>query len=304
VTRSGTRTRSQVTGTLAWLALALSSALAPAGQVAAEERFVTLASTTSTDNSGLYDWILPRFTQRTGIEVRVIAVGTGQALRIGRNGDADVLLVHDRESEERFVAEGAGVERVDVMYNDFVVVGPSLDPAGIRGDSDVAHAMTLIAGKRTLFVSRGDDSGTHKAEMRLWRSAGLDPTPHSGTWYREAGAGMGATLNTASAMEAYTLSDRGTWMSFGNRGSLEVLVEGQPPLFNPYGAVLVNPERHAHVKAADGQRLIDWLISSEGQRAIASFELGGAPLFHPNARPTADASSASDARVEGASQAP
>jgi tungstate transport system substrate-binding protein len=257
--------------------------LAVAGPAAAE-RFITLASTTSTENSGLFADILPRFQAKTGIEVRVVAVGTGQALRLARRGDADVLLVHDRASEDRFVAEGWGVERVDVMYNDFVVVGPASDPAGIRGGGVAPAALAKIAAAGAPFVSRGDDSGTHKAELRLWAASGVDPAPASGSWYRESGSGMGTTLNVAAGMDAYTLADRGTWLSFRNRRDLVILVEGDPPLFNPYGAILVNPERHPQVKAADGRALLAWLVSDEGQAAIAGFRVGGQALFHPNAR--------------------
>jgi tungstate transport system substrate-binding protein len=250
----------------------------------AEERFITVASTTSTENSGLFAAILPGFEAKTGIGVRVVAVGTGQALRLASRGDADVVLVHDRASEERFVAEGWGVERFDVMYNDFVLVGPAADPAGVRGWRDAAAALARIAERAAPFASRGDDSGTHKAELRLWRAGGVDPTGASGSWYRETGTGMGATLNTASAMDAYTLSDRATWLSFGNRRGLERLVEGDPNLFNPYGVILVNPERHPTVKAREGQAFIDWLLSDEGQSAIGDFRRGGRALFFPNAR--------------------
>jgi tungstate transport system substrate-binding protein len=252
---------------------------------APDGRFITLASTTSTRNSGLLDAILPVFTEKTGIVVRVVAVGTGQALRLARRGDADVLLVHDRASEEAFVAEGFGVERYGVMHNDFVVVGPSADPAEIAGGRDASAALARIAASGAPFASRGDDSGTHKGEMRLWRAAGVDPTGASGGWYRETGSGMGATLNTAAAMDAYTLSDRGTWLSFRNRRGLAILVEGDPRLFNPYGVILVNPERHPHVKAALGQTFIDWLLSAEGQGAIADFRIDGQTLFFPDAAP-------------------
>lgn len=262
-------------------AIAASLLLSPSA--GAEERFITLASTTSTENSGLFEAILPRFEAKTGIEVRVVAVGTGQALRLARRGDADVVLVHDRVSEDRFVADGWGVERFDVMYNDFVLVGPAADPAGVRGWRDAGAALARIAERGAPFVSRGDDSGTHKAERRLWRAGGFDPAEASGTWYRETGAGMGATLNVAAAMDAYTLSDRATWISFGNRRGLERLVEGDPRLFNPYGVILVNPQRHPTVKAREGQAFIDWLVSDEGQRAIGDFRRGGRALFFPNA---------------------
>ncbi len=260
-------------------------AAATALPAAAGERFITLASTTSTQNSGLFDYLLPKFTARTGIEVRVVAVGTGQAIRLAERGDADVLLVHHRPSEDRFVAEGYGVDRRDVMHNDFVLVGPAADPAGVRGLGDVAAALARIAAAGAPFVSRGDDSGTHKKERELWRAAGIDPGAASGTWYREAGAGMGATLNLAAGMGAYTLSDRATWVAFGNKGDLAILVEGDARLANPYGVILVNPARHAHVKEADGRAFIDWLTGPEGQAAIAAFRVAGQQLFFPDAIP-------------------
>lgn len=263
----------------------LSAALAAlilvvAGTAAAQDRFITVASTTSTEQSGLFGHILPLFEAATGIAVRVVAQGTGQALDTGRRGDADVVFVHARPAEEAFVAEGYGVERFDVMYNDFVVVGPANDPAGIAGGSDAAAAFAVIAGAEAIFVSRGDESGTHQAERALWRSAGIDP---HGAWYREAGSGMGPTLNTTAEMGGYTLADRGTWISFLNRRDLVVVVEGDPVLFNPYGVILVDPERHPHVKAADGQAFIDWLVSADGQAAIGSYRLAGESLFFPNA---------------------
>ncbi len=268
------------------LALIALTATAPAATAPARagERVVTLASTTSTENSGLFAYLLPRFTRATGIEVRVIAVGTGQALRIARNGDADVLLVHHRASEERFVAEGYGVKRHDVMYNDFVLVGPRADPAGVRDQTDAARALARIADSKSIFASRGDDSGTHKKERDLWAAAGLDPVEASGTWYRETGSGMGATLNAAAGMGAYALADRATWLAFRNKGDLEVLVQGDPRLFNPYGVILVNPAKHPHVNARDGQAFIDWLVSKPGQAAIAAFRLHGRQLFFPNAK--------------------
>jgi tungstate transport system substrate-binding protein len=250
----------------------------------AAERFITVASTTSTENSGLFSHLLPRFQQDSGIEVRVVAVGTGQAIKIGERGDADVLFVHHKPSEEQFVDAGYGVARQDVMYNDFVVVGPTADPAGIRGQADVAAALAQIAAKQAVFVSRGDDSGTHKLEVSLWKTAGVDVAAGSGTWYREVGAGMGATLNIASAMGGYALTDRGTWISFNNKKDLAIIVEGDPRLFNQYGAILVNPAKHAHIKAQDGRAFIDWLISDKGQRAIADFRVGGEQLFFPNAK--------------------
>ena len=249
----------------------------------AEERFITLASTTSTQNSGLFDHILPAFQQQSGIEVRVVAVGTGQALRLARNGDADVLFVHHKPSEEKFVAEGYGVARDDVMYNDFVIVGPKDDPAGLRGLENATDAFKKVADAEALFASRGDDSGTHKKERGIWAEAAVDVGAASGTWYRETGSGMGATLNTAAGLGAYALTDRGTWISFKNKGDLEILVEGDKALFNQYGVILVNPERHPHVKAEDGQALIDWLVSKQGQDAIGSYVLDGQQLFFPNA---------------------
>jgi tungstate transport system substrate-binding protein len=257
--------------------------VAGATELGAGPRFITLASTTSTENSGLLGHLLPRFLAATGIEVRVVAVGTGQALRIARNGDADVLLVHHRPSEEAFVAEGHGVARHEVMINDYVIGGPRADPAGIAGNSSAVAAFARIAATQAPFVSRGDDSGTHKKEMALWTAAGIDPAAASGAWYREVGAGMGATLNIAAAMPAYLLSDRGTWVSFRNKGDLKLLVEGDPPLFNPYGVILVNPDRHPHVKATEGQAFIDWMLSDEGQAAIASFRVDGQQLFFPRA---------------------
>ena len=257
--------------------------LSAVGPAFAAERFITVASTTSTENSGLFQAILPLFERATGIAVRVVAVGTGQAIRMAERGDADVLFVHHRPSEKRFVAAGFGVERHDVMYNDYVLVGPQDDPAGVGGRPDVVDALAGIAAQRAVFVSRGDDSGTHKRELGLWQAAGIDAEAASGTWYRESGAGMGATLNIASGMGAYTLSDRGTWLNFGNKGDLVILVEGDQRLFNPYGVILVNSRRHPHVKAADGQAFIDWLLSPGGQRAIAAYRIDGQPVFFPSA---------------------
>jgi tungstate transport system substrate-binding protein len=250
----------------------------------AAERFITVASTTSTENSGLFGFILPQFQQATGIEVRVVAVGTGQAMKNAERGDADVLFVHHQPSEAQFVAQGFGVERRDVMYNDFVLLGPQTDPAGIRGATDVVAALVQIAATQAPFMSRGDDSGTHKLELSLWEMAGIDVKKASGSWYREAGAGMGATLNMASGLDGYTISDRGTWISFKNKGKLARLVEGDPRLLNQYGVILVNPAKHAHVKAKDGQAFIDWLISDRGQQAIADFRVEGQQLFFPNAK--------------------
>jgi tungstate transport system substrate-binding protein len=250
----------------------------------AADRFITVASTTSTENSGLFRHLLPLFQQDSGIEVRVVAVGTGQAIELAQRGDADVLFVHHKPSEEKFIAEGFGVTRFDVMYNDFVVVGPRMDLAGVKGMTDVAAALAQVAAKHAMFISRGDDSGTHKLELSLWKAAGVDVSAASGTWYREAGAGMGATLNTASGLEAYSLTDRGTWISFKNRGNLAILLEGDKRLFNQYGVMLVNPKKHPHVKALEGQRFIDWLLSDTGQQAIAAFRIEGEQAFFPNAR--------------------
>lgn len=251
--------------------------------VHADDRHITVASTTSTEASGLFSHILPAFEEETGIEVRVVAVGTGQAIELARRGDADVLFVHHEPSEEEFVKAGYGVERHPVMYNDFIIVGPDSDPAGIEGMETAPEAFSAIADAGAPFTSRGDNSGTHKKELGLWEKAGIDPAGDGGSWYRETGAGMGRTLNTAAGMNAYTLADRGTWISFDNRQDLEILVEGDPDLFNPYGVILVDPERHGHVKAEMGQRFIDWLISDEGQQAIAGYRLRGEQLFMPNA---------------------
>ncbi len=261
----------------------LAAAPAPAR---ADDSFITVASTTSTENSGLFGHILPRFTEKTGIEVRVVAVGTGQAIRMARNGDADVLFVHHTPSEETFVTEGFGVERFDVMYNDFVIVGPQDDPAGVRGMTDAPAALARIAGRAAPFASRGDESGTNKKELFLWKLAGVDAAAASGDWYRETGSGMGATLNTASGMNAYALTDRATWLKFANKGDLEILVEGDERLFNQYGIVLVNPRKHPHVKTGPGQAFIDWVISKEGQQAIGEYRIEGTQAFFPNARKT------------------
>ena len=254
--------------------------LAAAAGAAAASEAIVVASTTSTEQSGLFRHILPIFRAASGIEVRVVALGTGQALDLARRGDADVVLVHDPEAERRFVAEGFGVKRHEVMHNDFVIVGPRGDPAHAAG-RDAAEALRRIAAAQAPFVSRADRSGTHAAELRYWNLAGVDLDRAKGAWYRETGSGMGPTLNTAAALDAYALADRGTWLSFRNRGGLAVLVEGDPRLFNPYGAILVNPRRHPHVRAAAGQRFIDWLASPEGKAAIASHRIGGEALFFP-----------------------
>ncbi len=245
---------------------------------ASAQDFITVASTTSTENSGLFGHILPIFQAETGIEVRVVSQGTGQALETGRRGDADVVFVHARAQEEAFVTDGYGVQRFDVMYNDFVIIGPNDDPAGLRNAADAAGAMAAIAAAEAPFASRGDDSGTHVAEMTLWAAAGVAP---AGRWYLSTGSGMGATLNTAAQVPAYALTDRGTWLSFENRGDLEIVFEGDPVLFNPYGIILVNPERHPHVKVEQGQAFIDWLVGEQGQTAIAGFLVNGEQLFFP-----------------------
>ena len=249
----------------------------------ADESFIVVQSTTSTQNSGLLDAILPQFQSETGISVRVVAVGTGQAIRNAVNGDGDVLLVHAKEAEEEFVDQGWGVKRLDVMYNDFVLVGPSSDLASVAGDKDIVEALKAIADRQAPFVSRGDDSGTHKAELRLWNAADIDAQSVSGTWYRETGSGMGATLNVATGMGAYALTDRATWIAFGNKGDYQIAVEGDDRLFNQYGVILVNPEKHPNVKAEQGQALIDWLTGPTGQQAIADFQIDGQQLFFPNA---------------------
>jgi tungstate transport system substrate-binding protein len=261
--------------------LIAAAALAPAA--AAAERFVTVASTTSTEQSGLFKYLLPLFETKTGIEVRVVALGTGQALDLARRGDADVVFVHAKAAEEKFIAEGHGVKRQPVMYNDFVLIGPKSDPAKVAGGKDIVAALRKVEAAKAPFVSRGDRSGTHMAELRLWKAAGIEVGKASGSWYRETGQGMGPALNTASSMNAYLLSDRATWLAFKNRGDLAILVDGDKRLFNQYGVILVNPAKHPNVKKADGQAFIDWLISGEGQKAIAAYELGGERLFFPNA---------------------
>ena len=254
--------------------------------VQAQERFITVASTTSTQDSGLFDHLLPLFTQKTGIQVRVVAQGTGQALDTARRGDADVVFVHAKAQEQKFVEEGFGLRRFAVMYNDFVLIGPASDPAKINGVKDIATALQTIAEKGAPFVSRGDRSGTHAAELALWKAVGIDPAKAQGNiqnWYREIGQGMGAALNTAMAMEAYVLSDRATWLSFKNKGTLQISVEGDARLFNQYGVMLVNPAKHPHVKAKDGQAFVDWLVSAEGQAAIGQYKIDGKQLFFANA---------------------
>jgi tungstate transport system substrate-binding protein len=266
------------------LSLALGATLALGTTAAqAQDEFIVVQSTTSTQNSGLFDHILPMFQDETGIEVRVVAVGTGQAIKNAANGDGDVLFVHAKPAEEKFVAEGHGVSRADVMYNDFVIVGPPADPAGVAGMSDVVAALTKISDAEAPFASRGDDSGTNKAELRLWKEAGIDAQAASGGWYRETGSGMGATLNTGTAMDAYIMTDRATWIAYGNKGEYKIAVEGDPKMFNQYGIILVNPEKHESVKAEAGQAFIDWVLSDEGQAAIAGYKVDGQQLFFPNA---------------------
>jgi tungstate transport system substrate-binding protein len=258
------------------------SAIANFAPATAEDRSIVVASTTSTQDSGLFGYLLPIFKAKTGIEVKVIAQGTGQALDTARRGDADVVFVHAKAQEEKFLVEGFGVQRFDVMYNDFVLIGPKRDPAGVKG-KDIAAALKAIQAKSAPFVSRGDRSGTHSAELALWKQAGIDIAGSKGPWYREIGQGMGAALNTASAMNGYVLSDRGTWISFKNRGDLEIAVEGDKRLFNQYGVMLVNPAKYPTVKKEPGQTFVDWLVSPEGQAAIASYKIDGQQLFFPDA---------------------
>jgi tungstate transport system substrate-binding protein len=249
----------------------------------AEDRSIVVASTTSTQDSGLFEHILPLFKAKTGIEVKVIAQGTGQALDTARRGDADVVFVHAKAAEEKFLAEGFGVKRYPVMYNDFILVGPASDPAGVKGTQDIVAAFKAIKEKKAAFISRGDRSGTHIAELNLWNLAGIDIAAQKGPWYKDIGQGMGAALNAASATNAYVLSDRGTWLSFKNKGALVIAVQGDKRLFNQYGVLLVNPQKHSHVKKELGQQFIDWLISPEGQKAIADYKINGEQLFYPNA---------------------
>jgi tungstate transport system substrate-binding protein len=262
------------------IALAATVALLGASPLAAQDRSIVVSSTTSTHDSGLFGHILPLFKAKTGIDVKVISQGTGQALDTGRRGDADVVFVHAKPQEEKFVADGFGVKRFPVMYNDFILVGPKSDPAGVKGSKDTVAALTAIKNKSAPFISRGDRSGTHAAELSLWQLAG---GKDKGPWYKDIGQGMGAALNTASAANAYVLTDRGTWLSFKNRGELVIAVEGDNRLFNQYGVILVNPEKHPHVKKAPGQAFIDWLVSPEGQKAIADYKIDGQQLFFPNA---------------------
>jgi tungstate transport system substrate-binding protein len=253
------------------------------GAAVAQEKSIVVSSTTSTTDSGLFNHLLPLFKQETGIDVKVVSQGTGQALDTGRRGDSDVVFVHAKVQEEKFVAEGFGVKRFPVMYNDFILIGPKSDPAGIKGSKDIVAALKTIKGKSSPFISRGDKSGTHSAELALWKAAGIDVAgADKGDWYKEIGQGMGAALNTASASNAYVLSDRGTWLNFKNRGDLDVVVEGDNKLFNQYGVILVNPEKHKHVRNDLGQAFIDWLVSADGQKAIADYKINGQQLFFPN----------------------
>ena len=266
-----------------FLALAAATVLASATVATAQDKSIVVSSTTSTQDSGLFGHILPLFKARTGIDVKVVSQGTGQALDTGRRGDADVVFVHAKSAEEKFLAEGEGVKRYPVMYNDFVLIGPKGDPAGIKGMKDVAKALQVIKDKQADFISRGDRSGTHIAEINLWNGSGIDIDKEKGPWYKSVGQGMGAALNTANASNAYVLSDRGTWLSFKNKGDLQILVEGDKRLFNQYGVMLVNPAKHPNVKKDLGQQFIDWLVSPEGQKAIADYKINGEQLFYPNA---------------------
>ena len=263
--------------------LATAAAIGLAAPVQAQDKFIIVQSTTSTQNSGLFEFMLPKFQEATGIEARVVAVGTGQAIKNAMNCDGDVLFVHAKPAEEKFVADGFGVERFDVMYNDFVFIGPKADPAGVKGMKDAPAALKKIAEAKTPFASRGDDSGTHKAEKALWEEAGIDQSAASGGWYRETGSGMGPTLNAAGGMGAYALTDRGTWISFENKGDLEVLVEGDDRLFNQYGVIRVSPEKCPDVKVDAGEDFVEWVTGAEGQKAIADYQLNGQQLFFPNA---------------------
>jgi tungstate transport system substrate-binding protein len=266
-----------------FIALATAGLIAANAPAFAQDKSIVVSSTTSTTDSGLFNHILPLFKQKTGIDVKVVSQGTGQALDTGRRGDADVVFVHAKSQEDKFVADGFGVKRNPVMYNDFVLIGPKNDPAGVKGSKDIVAALKTIKSKGAPFISRGDKSGTHSAELNLWKAAAIDIAADKGPWYKEIGQGMGAALNTASASNAYVLADRGTWLSFKNRGELDIVVEGDAKLFNQYGVILVNPEKHPSVKKAEGQAFIDWLVSPEGQKAIADYKINGQQLFFPNA---------------------
>lgn len=266
-----------------FIALAAAGLIAATTPALAQDKSIVVSSTTSTTDSGLFNHLLPLFKKKTGIDVKVVSQGTGQALDTGRRGDSDVVFVHARAQEEKFVADGYGVKRHPVMYNDFILIGPKSDPAGVKGGKDITAALKKIKDKGAPFISRGDKSGTHSAELRLWKAADIDIAKDKGDWYKEIGQGMGAALNTASGSNAYVLADRGTWLSFKNRGDLVIVVEGDSKLFNQYGLILVNPEKHKNVKKAEGQAFIDWLISPEGQKAIADYKVNGQQLFFPNA---------------------
>jgi tungstate transport system substrate-binding protein len=266
-----------------FLGIAVALATALSGAAVAQDKSIVVSSTTSTTDSGLFSHILPLFKQKTGIDVKVVSQGTGQALDTGRRGDSDVVLVHAKGLEEKFIADGFGVNRFPVMYNDFVLIGPKSDPAGIKGSKDIAAALRTIKAKASTFISRGDKSGTHTAELNLWKVAGIDIAKDKGDWYKEIGQGMGAALNTASASNGYVLSDRATWINFKNRGELDIAVEGDQRLFNQYGVILVNPEKHKHVKKELGQAFVDWLVSPDGQKAIADYKINNQQLFFPNA---------------------
>jgi tungstate transport system substrate-binding protein len=265
------------------VALGTVALLAAQSPALAQDKSIVVSSTTSTTDSGLFNHILPLFKKKTGIDVKVVSQGTGQALETGRRGDSDVVFVHARPQEEKFVADGYGVKRFPVMYNDFILIGPKSDPAGVKGGKDIVAALKAIKAKSAPFISRGDKSGTHAAELNLWKLADVDIAKDKGPWYKEIGQGMGAALNTASAANAYVLADRGTWLSFKNRGDLDIVVEGDNRLFNQYGVILVNPAKHSNVKKAEGQAFIDWLVSPEGQKAIADYKVNGHQLFFPNA---------------------
>jgi tungstate transport system substrate-binding protein len=266
-----------------FIALAAAGLIAANAPALAQDKSIVVSSTTSTTDSGLFNHILPLFKQKTGIDVKVVSQGTGQALDTGRRGDSDVVFVHARSQEEKFVADGFGVKRFPVMYNDFILIGPKSDPAGIKGKKDIVAALKAIKEKSVPFISRGDKSGTHSAELNLWKTAGIDIAADKGPWYKEIGQGMGAALNTASASNGYVLADRGTWLSFKNRGELDIVVEGDAKLFNQYGVILVNPTKHSSVKKAEGQAFIDWLVSPDGQKAIADYKINGQQLFFANA---------------------
>ncbi|MBK7899039.1 MAG: substrate-binding domain-containing protein [Azonexus sp.] len=267
----------------ALLSSLLALAIAPLS-AQADEKFIVVSSTTSTEQSGLFKHLLPVFEQKTGIKVRVVALGTGQALDQARRGDADVVFVHDKAAEEKFIAEGWGVERKEVMYNDFILVGPKADPATVSGGKDIVEALKKVEAAKAAFVSRGDKSGTHAAELRLWKAAAINLETAKGPWYKETGSGMGPALNTAASMNAYLLADRGTWLSFKNRQDLTIVVEGDQRLFNQYGVILVNPAKHPHVKADLGQQFVDWVVSADGQKTIADYKIDGQQLFFPNAK--------------------